>query len=198
VRDDIKASILDSFAKREKAAELQVEKGIVDVGLRSQVTSGKHLDSLVRAIVRDLCDLGLSPAEILTGNRRTKLPGWFRATKRWDILGFSGNELVTAIELKSIYGSYGNNLNNRAEESIGGVVDARYAVEANLMNCSSPTFAYVLIVKKDAESSGMCKNPNEPRFNVDRVFRDKSYVERFMVLCRRLRDRGLYDVFGSL
>jgi type II restriction enzyme len=193
VKEHIKTAILDSFVDRERAAEVQIERGIVDAGLRSQVTSGKHLDKLVGAIVGDLSDLGFDRDDISVGNRKTELPGWFRATKRWDILGFSDSKLATAIELKSIYGSYGNNLNNRAEEAIGDIIDVRYAVAAKLIDCSSPVFAYVLIVKKDVQSSGLCRDPNEPHFNADRAFRGNSYIDRFATLCRRLREDGLYD-----
>lgn len=48
------------------------------------------------------------------------LPGYFRPTKLWDLLVIYKGELIAAIELKSQVGpSFGNNFNNRTEESIG-------------------------------------------------------------------------------
>lgn len=193
MKKELEEAILHSFLVREKAAELQMEKGTIDTGMRSQVTSGKHLDRLIQAIVRDLEKCGMSAEDIFCKNKGTELPGWFRATKKWDIVGLNEGQLVMAIELKSICGSYGNNLNNRAEEAIGGAIDARFAVERELINRSiPPIFGYVLIVKKEDLSMVKCTNPREPHFKADSEFYERSYIERFMIMCRRLSREGLY------
>jgi len=193
LREDLKEAILHSFVAREKAAEMQIERGIIDTGKRSQVTSGRHLDMLTDLIVKDLIKCGISSDDIYSKNKGTELPGWFRATKKWDILGFCDSRLVTAIEMKSIYSSYGNNLNNRAEEAIGGAVDAKYALNNELLNQSiPPVFGYILIVRKDDVSAAQCRDPNEPHFRADVEFFNKSYVERFLILCRRLRREAIY------
>jgi Restriction endonuclease XhoI len=76
------------------------------------------------------------------------LPGWFRPTKNWDLLALDNGELVSAIELKSINSSFGNNANNRAEESIGSAFDAHTAFDEHLLGSSSipPVMGYVMIV----------------------------------------------------
>lgn len=193
MKKELEDAILHSFLIREKAAEVQIEKGTVDTGMRSQVTSGKHLDKLIEIIAKDMEKYGLAAENIFCKNQGTELPGWFRATKKWDILGFVRDQLVVAVELKSIYGSYGNNLNNRAEEAIGGAVDAKYAIEKEMMNKTiPPIFCYVLVVKKDQISAAKCTDPKEPHFRADSDFYDRSYIERFMILCRRLSREGLY------
>lgn len=193
MRDDVKKAILESFDIRKHAAELQIERGMSDTGQRSQVTSGKHLDGIANIIAADIEACGVDSKDIHTGNTNVELPGWFRATKKWDILALRGNDLIAAVELKSIYASYGNNLNNRAEEAVGESTDAMYSVDRKLMNTTTPPlFAYALIVKKDQKSSSKCNAPKEPFFKADPVFTDTSYIERFEILCQRLRREGLF------
>jgi Restriction endonuclease XhoI len=53
-----------------------------------------------------------------------ELPGYFRPTKKWDMLIVQGANLIAAVEFKSQRGpSFGNNLNNRSEEALGSAVD---------------------------------------------------------------------------
>jgi type II restriction enzyme len=193
LKKELEDAILHSFIIREKAAEMQIEKGTLDTGMRSQVTSGKHLDKLTEVIAHDLEECGIAAEDIFCKNKGTELPGWFRAAKKWDILGLMKGQLVVGVEMKSIYSSYGNNLNNRAEEAIGSAVDAKYAIEKVLMNKSiPPIFGYVLIVKKENGSVAKCADPKEPHFKTDATFYDSSYIDRFMILCQRLSREGLY------
>ena len=94
---------------------------MVDQGQRSAVTGGRQLDGFARTIVDLLLQVGVEPDNV-TLNRRATLPGYFRAAKQWDILVLSGGKLQAAIELKSISSSFGNNMNNRAEEALGNAV----------------------------------------------------------------------------
>lgn len=49
-----------------------------------------------------------------------ELPGFFRPTKKWDLLVVREGQLLVALEAKSQTGpSFGNNFNNRTEEAIG-------------------------------------------------------------------------------
>jgi hypothetical protein len=73
-----------------------------------------------------LVEAGLDKLDVRT-RTQLEIPGYFRSEKKWDLLVVtkSGgmNRLVLAIELKSMAGSTGKNLNNRAEEIIGNAVD---------------------------------------------------------------------------
>jgi len=124
MRQDVSEALLKSFEARVEAADMQNERGVEDKGKRSEVTSGKHLDELVKVIASDLESAGILTNEIFSSSDDLNLPGWFRATKRWDVLAYHGDSLIVAIELKSIGGSYGKNLNNRVEEAIGESTDA--------------------------------------------------------------------------
>lgn len=72
------------------------------------------------------------------------MPGYYRATKDWDFLIVSekGN-LVAAIELKSQVGSYGNNLNNRTEESLGSAEDFLDCVSGEGLSLPSVALAWI-------------------------------------------------------
>src|SRR5439155_1900592 len=62
---------------------------------------------------------GLEDACIYTRSKR-ELPGYFRATKDWDLVAVHQNHLVAAIEFKSQRGpSFGNNVNIRVEAALG-------------------------------------------------------------------------------
>ena len=54
---------------------------------------------------------GMGDSVITDGSASRTLPGYFRATKRWDLLVVSGSRVLAAIELKSISSSFANNLN---------------------------------------------------------------------------------------
>lgn len=193
MKDNMKKALLNSYKLRKKAEEVQMEKGTVDVGLRSQVTSGKHMDEIALLVSQDLIQMGVDEDEIHCKKKDVEIPGWFRATKQWDILAFKDGQLITGIELKSISGSYGNNLNNRVEEAIGEAIDAKYASDRGLLNrVTPPLMAYALIVKKDSESSSKCKKPTSHYFDIDPVFEDTSYLDRFRIMCERLRRESIY------
>src|SRR6266571_4835864 len=87
-----------------------------DQGRRAEVTGGKQLDGFLR-VIRDLLkDGGITNAEVFTGQIDSYLPGYFRPTKRWDLLAIADGNLLACIEVKSQAGpSYGNNFNNRIE-----------------------------------------------------------------------------------
>lgn len=120
----------------------------------------------------------------------------FRPTKDWDLLALDDGELVSAIELKSISSSFGNNANNRAEESIGSVVDAIEAYNERLYgNCSiPPVMGYAMIVCDCDESRSTSARPaHSPHFDIDEAFKGVSYLDRFHILCDRLRRKSLYN-----
>jgi hypothetical protein len=117
------ASFWDARARNRAKQE---ERGVVDQGNRAEVTGGTQLGALELLIVDLLVEAGLDKLDVRT-RTQLEIPGYFRSEKKWDLLVVtkSGgmNRLVLAIELKSMAGSTGKNLNNRAEEIIGNAVD---------------------------------------------------------------------------
>ena len=93
-------AIADFWKSRKAAAARQRKKGAVDSGTRGSVTAGKNLHgflSLVSEIVRRN---GLSQFDVVPARSALTLPGFFRATKNWDILVLHRQQLVAAIEFK--------------------------------------------------------------------------------------------------
>lgn len=182
---------------RESAARRQSEAGHEDAGLRGRVTSGSHLDSLADVIADVLVDAGLNRDEIFLRSK-VDLPGYYRPEKKWDLLAFHKDELVVAVELKSIWSSFGNNMNNRAEEAIGSGYDFRLAVERKLMGDSTPWLGYVFVMRDDPQIRSP-KTYRQSHFSVDPLFQSADYLERSMLTCRRLVRERVYDrVFFAL
>jgi Restriction endonuclease XhoI len=176
-------------ARSRNRAEQQ-QRGVIDPGNRAEVTGRTQLGALELLIADLLIEAGLNKLDIRT---RTKLeiPGYFRSEKQWDLLVVTEaggtNRLVLAIELKSQAGSTGKNLNNRAEESIGNAVDLWTAYRENRFGYSvPPPFVGFLVLVEDLDEVNRAIRPAEPYFPIDPVFRNKTYAERWNILCQRL------------
>jgi len=188
----IEAALSDIASVRRQAAERQQEAGATDTGARSEVTGGSHLDAVTKVISDVFVEAGISREWIYDTRSKLELPGFFRAEKKWDIVVAHDNRLIAAIELKSIFGSYSNNINNRAEEAIGSAVDIAKAIRSGLLGESSPWLGYVFIVKDD-EALYRETTFREPHFAVDSIFQAATYLKRFEILCSRLVIERLYD-----
>ncbi len=145
------------------------------------------------------------------------LPGYFRATKNWDVLVVHRDRLLAAFEFKSQVGSFGNNFNNRAEEAVGSATDLwvanhegaygragasndgqaalkeEPALNPNLRQGSKPPFVGWLMLLEDCPDSMEPVSVEEPHFPVFPEFRGASYADRYRILCERLIERRLYD-----
>jgi hypothetical protein len=95
-----------------------------DRGNRSAVTGAKQLDGFSALIRQLLLDNGISENSIFSNKEKLQLPGYYRSSKKWDLLLVDNDKLVLAIELKSHIGpSFSNNFNNRTEEALGSALD---------------------------------------------------------------------------
>lgn len=187
----VRDAVVGIESSREDVAARQAASGHTDAGLRGQVTSGGHLDPLTYIIRDVLVDAGLDEKDIFV-RQKLELPGYYRPEKKWDLLAFRENELVVAVELKSIWSSYGNNMNNRAEEVVGSGYDFRLANKNRLMGDSVPWLGYVFVIKDDP-AIHVPKSAKQPHFAVDEVFEGASYLDRSIVTCRRLMAERVYD-----
>jgi hypothetical protein len=123
--DKYAATAVEFFwGTRVDAAMKQQEGGKSDQGARAEVTGGHNMDGFMMLLVELAKANGMPDADIFTAASVVTLPGFFRPTKRWDLVIVSAKRLVAAIELKSQVGpSFGNNFNNRTEEAIGAAHD---------------------------------------------------------------------------
>ena len=109
---------LESQAGRQAA-------GDADRGRRSAVTGGKQMYGFCKLVCELLEENGL-PTEHIHIDAKLDLPGYFRASKVWDMLVVQDGRLLAGLELKSQRGpSFGNNFNNRSEKAIGTAVYSR-------------------------------------------------------------------------
>lgn len=157
----------------------------VDKSRRGGVLGGKQMDGIVDIFRKIAIEMGVPSECIHTKN--AYLPGFFRSSKNWDFLIVSpkGN-LVAVMEFKSQVGSYGNNMNNRAEESLGSSLDFWTAVRHQQMSITSaPWVGYVMVVGRDKNSLSVVKN-SEPYYEVLPEFKSANYIDRYNILCRKL------------
>ena len=170
----------------------QAEAGKIDAGRRGDVTGGGHMGALELLVKELLIEFGIDEVDIFT-KQRLELPGYYRSTKKWDLLVVSRQQLVMAIEFKSIGGSYGNNLNNRTEEALGNASDVWTAYrEGRFGTGSRPLLGYLFLLRDEPRVMRPVSN-KEPHFKVDPAFDGASYAKRAEILCRRLILERLYD-----
>ena len=164
----------------------------IDQGRRSSVTGGKHLDGFAQLLVEIAKDIGIPNKCIYT--KESVLPGYFRPTKKWDLVIINqGQQLITAIELKSQVGSFGNNFNNRIEEALGNAIDLWTAYrEKGFPQTTPPWLGYLMIVEK-SEKSTRIVSIKEPLYPVRKEFVDTSYLDRYKLLCQKLMLEKHYD-----
>lgn len=186
----------------------QQAAGRNDAGSRGQVTGGQQMAALEALVADILCSAGLRRLDIKT-RASLELPGYFRATKKWDLLVVSGGRLVLAMEFKSQAGkSIGNNINNRAEEAVGSAKDVWTAYREGRFGAGAPPpFLGYLFLLEDRMSVGLPVTNKQPHFPVDPAFVSAakstgptgrtsagvSYAERYALLCRRLVLERLYS-----
>jgi restriction endonuclease XhoI-like protein len=191
------AAIVSFWEARAKSRAHQEERGVIDRGNRSEVTGGTQLGALELLIADLLVEAGLDKLDILT-RTLLEIPGYFRSQKKWDLLVVSRaggvTRLVLAIELKSMAGSEGNNLNNRAEETIGNAVDLWTAFREGRLGPAAPRpFVGFVALVEDRPSVHTPVAIKEAYFKVDPIFKGRSYAERWNILCRRLMAERLYS-----
>lgn len=189
---DSSAAVLRIWSSRAEARERQALYGTVDAGLRSEVTSGGHMDEMAQLIADTFVEAGLPRSSVNCGRTRLELPGYFRSEKKWDVVVMHHGALVAAIELKCIASSYGNNMNNRTEEAIGNAVDLALAAKTGLLGHHAPWLGYAFVIRDELKS----RTPvgvKQPHFTVDPDFSGASYQERARLLCSRMVIERLYD-----
>lgn len=208
---DIEARLQDAiqsyWTARAKNLEKQKQSGRIDAGTRGEVTGGTQMGALEVLIADILCDAGLERLDVRT-RTALELPGYYRATKKWDLIVVSEDQLVLAMEFKSQAGkSIGNNVNNRAEEAVGSAKDIWTAFrEGRFGSAPAPFLGYFFLLEDRANVNRPVVN-KEPYFPVDPVFygeayevsgegqtryKGVTYSKRYEVLCRRLVLERLY------
>lgn len=193
VLDDIESEVSDAvvhyWATLSDQADAQEKSEDTARGRRAQVLGGAQMDGFAGLIEDVLVEAGV-PRDAVLHDHSAVLPGYYRATKRWDIAVVHDGSLLAVMELKSIASSFGNNLNNRIEEAVGNNTDLYQAYEEGLFEPSPTPWVGYLILMADNEESNSPVRIREPNFPVDDEFKDATYIDRAELLClRMLRER---------
>lgn len=190
----------------------QLQSGKADYGSRSAVTGGAQMDGFVDLFTEVIVAAGI-PEQCVFKKTALELPGFFRSTKKWDLLVVKNRVLLAAIEAKSQAGpSFGNNLNNRAEEALGSSLDLWTAFrERTYLNSPQPFLGYFFMLE-DCPASNRPVNVKEPHFKVLPEFAGACYLRRHEIFCRKLvlerhytasafitstQDKGLQGLFTA-
>lgn len=170
-----------------------LKSGKKDHGTRAAVTGGKQIDGFIDLMAALLKAAGLPKDAIFVDKKTVVLPGWFRATKEWDLVAVVDGTLLATVEFKSQVGSFGNNFNNRAEEAIGNGTDLSAAYREGAFAPSLKPWAGYFMLLEEAEDSTTPVDVSEPHFKVFPEFREASYSDRYRILCQKLVRESLYD-----
>jgi hypothetical protein len=150
------------------------------------------MDGFVNVVAELVKGAGIPGAAIYT-KRAVDLPGYFRASKKWDILVVFEGALLAVVEAKSQVGSFGNNFNNRSEEAIGSAVDLWTAFREGGFGTSPRPWLGYLFLLEDCEKSRTPVSVQEPHFPVFGEFRSASYRTRYEILLRKLIRERQYE-----
>lgn len=190
----VKDAVTFFWTARASALQAQEATGERDAGNRGAVTTGKNMDGFVDAAKSIILQNGATPADVITdGRTRLTLPGFFRPTKNWDLLVVRGDRLAAVLEFKSQVGSFGNNFNNRCEEALGNSTDILKAFREGAFGDAPRPFLGYIMVLEDCDGSTTPVRFQSPHFPAFPEFLEKSYAERYEILCRKLVQEGLYD-----
>lgn len=182
--DVVRAASLAYWTARGHQSKRQQDAGSQDAGTRGEVTGGQHLDAFVDLVCEVVRAAGFSDSE-LRFRTGVEIPGYFRPMKKWDIVVIRKDRLCAAVEMKSQSGSFGNNFNNRSEETIGSSTDFWVAYREGVLGKQRPWLGYFLFVE-DAPKSTRPVKLKSTVFPPMPVFKDTSYLQRYAILCERL------------
>jgi hypothetical protein len=125
----------------------------------------------------------------------------------WDAIIFHKGHLLAAFELKSQVGSFGNNFNNRSEESIGSATDfwtANREKAFSIKNLADhydpdnkditiqPFLGYLMLLQ-ESEGSTSPVSVSEEYYNVFPEYKNASYSDRYCLLLDKLVSEKLYN-----
>ena len=197
---DVAAAVAEYWDVRSAQASDSHDRGVHDVGLRSEVTGGRHLDALQTLLVKVFVDAGI-PASMMDVKRRP-IPGYFRHDKSWDLVLMVADRVVGIIELKSMAGDKpGKNFNNRTDEALGQAKDVWTAVERGIINTPlRPWLGYFMLIE-DNDAFHTVVKANRPVWPPDPAFADATYAQRYEIFFDRMVRERLLDaaclVLGS-
>lgn len=177
--------------------QYQIERG-------TGAQKGTTMAAFEEVVSNLLIENGVQEEDIIIGS--ATVPGYFRPTKKWDLLikksSSKGNVLLGIIEFKSMLGSVGKNINNRVEEAVGSGYDFLKANEKLQLSTtyeifSRPFVGYVYLMGQHEDNLKGGKL-SQKYFDIDDSFISpdgipSNYTKRLEILAQRLVESGLYS-----
>jgi len=185
LRQRIGEAVARYWTIRERQRRKQDRSGRSDQGARAAVTGGAQMDGFIEPLTDFILEAGVGQEHIFH-KRSLELPGFFRPTKKWDLLVVRDGQLIVALEAKSQVGSIGKNFNNRTEEAMGSALDLWTAFREGAFNKTITPWLGYLFLLEDCLESNCPVRTREPHFAVFPEFRDASYARRYELFCRKL------------
>lgn len=196
VESRVREAIRTMWGTRAFQAARQAESGRPDVGSRGTATGGRHLDAFAVILGELAREAGFRPEEIRFRSG-VEVPGFYRPTKKWDLVVIREKRLCAAIELKSMGGSYAKNLNNRSEEALGSATDVWAAFKQGTLGVHQPWLGYLFVIREEPASTTPVGVPSIA-LPTDPAFAGTSYTERYGILCERMVLERLYTAAAYL
>lgn len=190
----LRSAIRHFWKQRSRQARQQgLASGVKDAGSRAAVTGGRHLDGFVDLCRQLLLEAGIRESNIFW-RKQLELPGYFRPEKKWDLVVVAEGRLMAVVEFKAQVGpSFGNNFNNRTEESIGNATDIWAAYREGAFKPSARPWLGFVFLLEDCPQSTKAVGVAEPHFGVFPEFAGASYAKRYEILLLKLLRERLYD-----
>lgn len=178
--------------RQSQAERSQAQEGVLNPGLRAEVTGGRHFDALHALLVRVFIDAGI-PAHLLDVKKRP-VAGYFRRSKSWDVVVMVADRVAGIIELKSMGPKDpGKNFNNRTDEALGQAVDIWTAVERGIIDTPlRPWLGYFMLLE-DNDAFTRPVMPQSAVWPPDPAFDGSSYAARYEVFFERMVRERLLD-----
>lgn len=192
--EGVRKAVRHFWLTRDKQSQKQgASSGKRNAGHRTAVTDGKHMNGFVKMCSDLLIESGITSAE-LTWIRKTELPGFYRAEKKWDLVAVVKGQLLAIIEFKTQVGpSFGTNFNNRTEEALGNAADLWAAYRKGAFRITQRPWLGFVFLLEDCEKSQTAVRVKAPHYPVFPEFQGASYAKRYeLLLTKLLRDR-MYD-----
>ena len=180
-----KRAVAHYWRTRATQADKQKLSGTSDQGSRGATTGGAQMDEFLGLLAHYLEAIGI-PRHALHFHQRLELPGYFRPTKKWDLLVVLDHHLIAGLETKSQVGSFGNNFNNRTEEAMGSALDLWTAHREGAFGSGLAPWLGYLFLLQDCPASQKPVRTDEPHFKVFPEFKNASYAQRYEIFCRKL------------
>ena len=156
------------------------------------------MDGFIHLITEIIVEAGIA-RKFIFHKSALELPGFFRPTKKWDLLVVKNEQLLVGLETKSQVGpSFGNNFNNRTEEAMGSALDLWTAFREGAFNKTVRSWLGYLLLLEDCPQSREPVAVKEPHFKVLPEFKNASYAARYELFCRKLVRERHYDASALL